>query len=193
MKKFLTLKNILICAGALVLIVMFCLSFSAKFAANQDGHIMAYHGIVWGSKTVSMDGEKYPISDLGEGFDKILPSTVLLIGVILMLVAALAAVLVALLVKKPWAKWLVLGLAVVALAGAVMQFFAKDSFLWAMVNTMAKQYGVTDKAQIKEVFEQYKAQMAKYDVKVTVSILSGVFGIVGALALGAGALLPEKK
>ena len=193
MKKFLTLKNILICAGALILIVMFCLSFGAKFAINESGHVMAYHGIVWGSKTVSMDGTKYPISDLGEGFDKILPSTVLLIGVILMLVAALAAVLVALLVKKPWAKWLVLGLAVVALAGAVMQFFVKDSFLWAMVNTMAKEAGVTDKAQIKEAYEHYKAAMAESDVKVTMNILMGVFGIVGALALGAGALLPEKK
>ena len=123
MKKFLTLKNILICAGALLLLVAFFLSFGAKATIIDGGHKMSYNNIIWGCKTFTTDGNQTTIKYI-LGADKLKVMTLQLIGLILMLLGAIGAAVVALLVKKPFAKWIVVGLAAIALAGAVFQFFA---------------------------------------------------------------------
>ena len=48
MKKFLTVRNIVLLSGALLLVVAFFLSFAAKLSISNSGVDGAYNNIVWG-------------------------------------------------------------------------------------------------------------------------------------------------
>ena len=192
MKKFFTLRNIVLCCGALFLLVAFILSFVASLKLSSHGMGAEVKNIVWGANKLFVEGEERPISDLA-GTDKVGPAVLPFIGALLMILAAVGAILVALLVKKPWAKWVVVGLAVLAIAGGVFQFFAFDQTVRAIVHSMAKEAGITDKEQIKEVIEQMKEMYGEMNPQTTVNVLMGVFGIVGGLALCGSQFLPEKK
>lgn len=192
MKKFFTLRNIVLCCGALFLLVAFILGFVASLKLTYSGMVAEVKNIVWGANKLFVDGQERPISDFA-GVDKVGPAVLPFIGALLMILAAVGAVLVALLVKKPWAKWVVVGLAVLAIAGGVFQFFAYDQTVRAIVHALAKEAHVTDKEQIKEMIEQMKEAYKDFDPKTTVNILMGVFGIVGGLALCGSQFLPEKK
>ena len=193
MKKFLTLRNIVLCCGALFLLVAFFISFAAKVTAYNGGYTQSYNNIVWGCNSFTLNGEKHALVDLGMGIEKADPAILPLIGLILMLLAAIGAALVALLVKKPWAKWVVVGLAVLAIAGAIFQFFAMQGFLRGMINAMARALGVTDKEAIEQEYQSALEGMKEQGARTTVSTLMGIFGIVGGLAVGASQFLPEKK
>ena len=193
MKKFLTLKNIVLCCGALFLLVAFFMSFAAKLTSYQSGFTQSYNNIIWGSNSITLNGEKHSFVELSIGIDKADPAALPLVGLILMLLAAIGAILVALLVKKPWAKWVVVGLAVLAITGAVFQFFAMSGFLRGMVNAMARAAHVTNQQAIEEEYQHALESMKEQGARTTVSTLMGVFGIVGGLAVGASQFLPEKK
>ena len=193
MKKIFTLKNIVLFAGALLLLVAFFISFAAKLTAYQSGFTQSYNNIIWGSNSITLNGEKHSFVELGIGIDKADPAALPLVGVILMILAAIGAILVALLVKKPWAKWVVVGLGVLAITGAVFQFFAMTGFLRGMVNAMARALGITDKQAIEQEYQSALQAMKEQGARTTVSTLMGVFGIVGGLAVGASQFLPEKK
>lgn len=195
MKKFLTLRNIVLCSGALFLLVAFFISFAAKLSLTLEGEQGSFNGIVWGCKTFTIGGETMPISKADLQINgSIVPSGLLLAGAILMFVGAAGAVVVALLLKKPWAKWVVLGCAAVALTGAIFQFFALDSFVRALVDTLVKE---STEPVSKEQYEQalviYKQMIGGFAPKATVNVLMGVFGIVGSLAIGASRFIPEKE
>ena len=192
MKKFFTLRNIILLAGAFILVLFFFLSFAGKCVAYVDGYKFSYNLIVWGSNSLTMEGHKVPVSDLGIGVDHFQPSALLLVGFILMLLAAIGAVLVALLVKKPFAKWIIVACAGVALIGAIFQFLAKDSFARAYIGTLAKGAGMT-KEEIREAIAEFKGEMTKAGAKFVLNVLAGVFGIIGAGAIGVSQFLPEKK
>ena len=193
MKKFLTLKNIVLCSGALLLLVAFFLSFGATAHGTNHGVASSYDNIVWGCNSLTIDGVKHPLSELMPGLVRAKPAALQLTGIILMLVAAIGAALVALLVKKPWAKWIVVGLAVVAVAGAVFQFFALQGFVRGMVNAMAENLGITDKEAIEQEYKEFLKNAREDGVKITMNIVMGVLGIIGGLAVGASQFLPEKK
>ena len=192
MKKFLTLRNIVLCCGALFLLVAFILSFVASLKLTNHGMVAEVKNIVWGANKVIVDGQERPISEFA-GVDKVGPAVLPFIGALLVILAAVGAILVALLVKKPWAKWVVIGLAVLAIVGGVFQFFAYDQTIRASVNALAKEAGVTDKEQIKEAIEQTKEIYNEFNPKTIVNVLMGVLGIVGGLAIGGSQFLPEKK
>ena len=192
MKKFLTLKNIVIAGGLTLALAVFVMSFFAKFTIDLDGTRASFIHIVWGSDYLVAPGYD-PISIKIEiGTDRCQPSVALLIGNLLVIVGALAAALVALLVKKPWAKWVVVGCAVLVLAGAVMQFFAIPSFMRAMTETVGKVEGLS-REQINQRYNEIMSDMPKYNPAIGVSIAAGVIGVVAALGIGASQFLPEKK
>ncbi len=193
MKKFLTLKNIVLCSGALLLLVAFFLSFGATAHGDNHGVASSYDNIVWGCNSITYDGVKHPLSELVPGLVRAKPAALQLTGIILMLVAAIGAPLVALLVKKPWAKWIVVGLEVIAVAGAVLQFFALQGFVRGMVNAMAEVMGVTDKAVIEQQYQEFLKNARADGVKITMNIVMGVIGFVGGFAVGASQFLPEKQ
>ena len=193
MKKIFTLRNIVLFCGALLLLVAFFLSFAAGLKMIDHGSVATYNNIIWGSNSITIDGEKITMKDF-MGIDKVQPALLPLIGLILILAGALAAVLVGLLVKKPWAKWVVIVCAVIALTGAVFQFFAYTAFIRAFVMTMFKEAHYEPSAEeIKEAMDTMKENTDKLNPTVTVSIIMGILGAVGGLAVGASQLLPEKK
>ena len=192
MKKFLTLKNILICAGALLLLVAFFLSFGAKATIINDAHKMSYNNIIWGCNTFTTDGNETTIKYI-LGADKLKVMALQLIGLILMLLGAIGAAVVALLVKKPFAKWIIVGLAAIALAGAVFQFFALRGFARAFVLTEAELSHVTDKEAIEDAIKDAIKIFKDQGLRFGMNIAMGIVGSLGAVAIGAGALLPEKK
>ena len=192
MKKFLTLKNILICAGALLLLVAFFLSFGAKATIINDAHKMSYNNIIWGCNTFTTDGNETTIKYI-LGADKLKVMALQLIGLILMLLGAIGAAVVALLVKKPFAKWIIVGLAAIALAGAVFQFFALQGFARAFVLTEAELSHVTDKEAIEDAIKDAIKIFKDQGLRFGMNIAMGIVGSLGAVAIGAGALLPEKK
>ena len=193
MKKFLTLKNIILCSGVLLLLVAFFLSFAAGLKLNEAGGEATFKNIIWGcKKVVSSDGEEVSIAVIF-GEQKVGPAVLPFVGVLLMVLSAVGAVLVALLVNKPWAKWVVIGCAAFAVAGAVFQFFAYPQFLRAGINAMAKHAGITDKDEINHAYDMYKSHWDKMNPRTVVSIVMGALGIAGGLAVGASQFLPEKK
>lgn len=192
MKKFFTLRNIVLCCGALFLLVAFFLSFAARLSFSIGEHSAVVKNIVWGANKLITDGTEVPFED-GFGIEKAGPAVLPFVGIILMILAAIGAILVALFVKAPWAKWVVVGLAVVAIAGAVFQFFAFDQTIRAIINQTAKEAGVTDKEQIKKAIEEAKEMYGELNPKATVNVIMGVLGIVGGLTVCASQFLPEKK
>ena len=192
MKKFFTLRNIVLCCGALFLLVAFFLSFAASLHFSAHGLTAEVKNIVWGANKLITNGTEVPFKE-GFGIDKAGPAVLPFVGIILMILAAIGAILVALLVKAPWAKWVVVGLAVVAIAGAIFQFFAFDQTVRAIINETAKEAGITDKEAIKEAIEEAKEMYADLNPKATVNVIMGVLGIVGGLALCGSQFLPEKK
>ena len=108
-----------------------------------------------------------------------------------MVLAAIGAILFALLVKKPWAKWVIIALAVLAIAGAVFQFFVINQFLRAGVNAAVKE-GLVSKDYAEQYFETLKADFKSGDAKAPMSIVMGILGILGGSAVGASQFLPEK-
>ena len=192
MKKFLTLRNIVLCAGALLLLVAFFLSFGAKATGVEMGVKFSYNNIVWGSNSVTSDGKTYTFAEMF-GIAAAKPAVLPLVGLILMLVAALGAIVVALFVKKPWAKWVVLALAILAVAGGVFQFFAMQGFCRGVTLALCEKAGITDKEHIEEAYNTYLQSMKDDGTKFTMSVVEGVLGIVGGLAVGASQFLPENK
>ena len=192
MKKFLTLKNIVVVSGFALALAVFVMSFFARFTLDLDGTRASFIHIVWGSDYLVAPGYD-PIPIKAEiGADRCQPSVLLLVGNLLVIVGALAAALVTLFVNKPWAKWVVVGSAALVLAGAVMQFFAIPSFMRAMTETVGKVEGLS-REQINQRYNEIMSEMSKYNPAIGVSVAAGVVGVVAALGLGASQFLPEKK
>ena len=195
MKEKLTLRNIILWSGALFGLVAFFISFAAKLSLIQAGEQGFYNNIIWGCDSLTVHGVTEPVSKFEgmSGVKHLDPAVVPLVGIILILVGAIAAVVVSLFLNKPWTKWVVVGCAAVVLAGSIMQFFAFDGFVRGYVSTIAKLEGETDKAKIEQVVQELKAQFSNYSPKTTVSTIMGILGIAGSLAVGVSQFLPEKK
>ena len=192
MKEKLTLRNILIVGGFTLALATFIMSFFARFTVDMDGTRASYLGIVWGCKYITAPGyDKIPVSE-DAGVDRLQPSAILLVGTILIFVGALGAALVALFVNKPFAKWIIVGCAVLVLAGAIMEFFAKSSFVRAMFETMGKA-GNWSKEKVDERYNEAMANISKFNPATGVSTASGILAIFAALAIGVAPFLPEKK
>lgn len=185
MKKFLTLKNIILFGAAFVALLAFFLSFAvqARVTGTEHGHTMLIKFVnsVWGSTEgrTYADGEFVMAMALKGGV-----YALVLVGFILVLVGAIGAVLVALLVKKPFAKWIILCCGVLVLLGGVFQFFGGN----AAYSAYAKYAGCS--------FDEAKAYFESQNAKCNpgpLGIILGILSILAGGAFGVAALLPEKK
>ena len=181
MKKFLTLKNILLCGAAVFAIVAFVLSFTAgiHFKDNHGVEAMFYN-FIWGPKRFSEMGYSGDIpSSLLPMPKAVLP----IVGALLVIVGTVAAVLIGLFLNKPIAKWVVLGCGAIAIIGGVFFFLFRST----AIAQFAKMIGAT--------IEQAESVIETQGIKV-ISAGAVVGGILGILAGGScvvSALLPEKK
>ena len=185
MKKFLTLRNVIICSAALIGLIVFFLSFVVKAEASgvQSGHqmLLTVDNSIWGATKINayQDGQLAQ-SFAGKGGIAALP----LIGFILLLVGVLGGALVAFLVNKPYAKWIVLGCGALAVLGGVFQFFGGE----ACYSAYAAYDGTT--------VEQAKAWFQTFDAKVGPGALGIVLAILSILVGGgfvASQFVPEKS
>ena len=187
MKKFFTLRNILLLVAAVFGLVAFFISFGTNLTVTMDGIRGTLKGIIWGCKSYSLEGKDYPVPY------KFGPSVLPMIGLILVLVGTIGAVAIGLLVKKPFAKWIVLCCAVVALAGSVMAFIVVGPFARAYVDAAIKAEGDTPTPeQYEQMLTMMKTQLENGNPTCVGSVLSGIFGIVAAGAAGVSQFLPEK-
>ena len=191
MKKFLTLRNIVLCCGALFLLVAFFLSFAASVKVADGVQDGIFQNVIWGCREVQLPDRVISVGVVF-GTEKVGPAVLPFIGIILMLVASIGAVLVTLLVKKPWAKWVVVALAALAIAGAIFQFFIYTQLLRAGVNAAVRE-GMVEKSYADDFYQTLKTQFDKGNPRFAVSVVMGILGILGGLAVGASQLLPEKK
>lgn len=188
-----TMKKVLPVVAFALAVVAIVLSFFAAMKITVAGSSGTYENIIWGcEKVVAEDGSVLYVKDV-IGVERIGIAVVPFIGLILMLLGGVGALLVALLAKKPGAKWLVLVFGLLILAGAIMQFFALSAFARAMIETAYKQAGITDRAQIEQAVKESIENLKKQDPKFVISTIMGILGCVGGVAAVAGGLLPEKK
>ena len=181
MKKFLTLKNILLCGAAVFAIVAFILSFTAGVHFKDDeGNGAMFYNFIWGPKRFAEMGYEAAIPSA------LLPMpvpTISIVGALLVIVGAAAAVVIGLLINKPIAKWVVLGCGAVAVVGGVFFFLFRSG----AVAQFAKMIGVT--------IAQAEATIEAHSIKVTSAgaVVGGILGILAGGSCIASALLPEKK
>ena len=183
MKKLLTLRNVILCAAFIVVLVTFILSFTATFTCDFPHR--NYHNIIWGTNKSSSEGYVYI-------FEKAYPAAaLLLVGTILMIVGAVAAVVVSLFVKKPWAKWIVIGLAAIIVTGAIFQFFTLESFARVQLidETIEMPVSPQEFAQMLKTRMQAYKEMGWYCNETTAN---GILGIIAGLVVAATPFVPNK-
>ena len=173
MKKF-TLRDILICAGAFLGVLVFIFSIVAELRMVGTGFIgdTSYLNFIWGATRMR---------DNANGAVDTIPAEVQLgamalplVGAILALVAGLGALVVNFVVKDAKLRRICMfvcgGLLVL---GGVFTFFAETSYLSAA----AKRAGIT--------LEQYKQylQSSHVAIKCGLPIVSGILAVVGGGAV----------
>ena len=191
MKKFLTLKNILVCCGALLGVLVFAVSFADGLAGTMEGANAKLPNLVWGVKKIVFSvGGKETTYAFYDGFG--IPSSGVLvlpfIGLLLGLLSAIGAVVVLFLVKDAKAQKIALFVcAGLILVGGVFQFFAGSMFPGQVANKMIAA-GVIPESNRELVYRMFA------DVHANAAVyLTGVFGILGGLSIAASHFVPEKK
>ena len=180
MKKFLTLKNLLVFCGAFLLVLAFALSFAVVGKIVGDGHLVTINGVYYNPKAVIVDNSAVTIPEEYRYF-----AAVPVIGLILGAVGGLAAVVVALVVKNEKVqKFAVIGCGALALVGAIMSFITLEP----ATHVFAKAMGFT----MDQAHEVLKS-MGGVEKASPLAIIMSILGTLGALGIVASRFLPEKK
>ena len=183
MKGKLTLRNVLICAGAFLAILVFVFSFLTALRSTSSFGDMESLNVIWGS-TQAKDIASGKISDLPQPQKALgLP----LVGAIMVLVGGLCALVMALFGEKlikdeKVRKIVVLVAAGLVVLGGVFQFFVVSAY----ISSQAKEAGVT--------VEQYKKQLETMGVTLSsaMSIVSGILAVLGGGAICASEFVKSK-
>lgn len=184
MKKFLTLRNVLICAGAFLALLVFIFSFVAELRAVNPGGDFSNLNFIWGGTKVRNNATG-AIADSGDGVGVVvLP----MLGAILSILGGLCAVVIALCGDKLFknekvAKIVLLVAGGLIVLGGVFTLFAKEGY----IGNVAREEGIT--------VEQYKAwiQSQNITLKCGLPIVSGILGIVGGGAIILSQFVQEKS
>ena len=180
MKKFLTLRNVMVFCGAFLLVLGFALSFAVVGELDGMGTAVIIKGVYWNAKEAVIEGHVTVVPEEYRYF-----AAVPAIGFILGAVGGVAAVVVALVIKNEKVrKFAVLGCGALALVGAIMSFITN----LPATHFFAKANGMT--------FEEAKAGLAAMGITEKASALSiimSILGTLGALSIAASQFVPEKK
>ncbi len=194
MKKFLTLKNLILCGVSLLALLVFIFSFSTNVnmydaAGNLTGRSLA---VIWGGKTdigigyVLSVKYEYPVAANHSALA--LP----LIGSLLVFLAGICALCLGLFGEKflKDAKTLKICMFVLAglmVLGGVFVLLTPLSFF----NVIAKERAELQGVDVETMKELMKAQGGT--LKSTKAIVSGIMAILGGAAVVVSQLLPAKK
>ena len=190
MKERLTLRNVIIWGAAFLAILFFFLSFAAKSEMRipQDGQtiVYAFKNGYWDGKAleayvngVYADGGTLPEAKLFA-----LP----IIGLVLILVAALGAAACSFLIKdKKVLRIALISAGVLSIVGGIFVFFVGESALRTFVYTY---FGSLDD------LERFRESLKSIGGSIgpnALGIIIGIIAIIAGGAYGASAFLPEKK
>ena len=188
MKEKLTLRNVIVWGAAFLGLLFFFLSFAACASMRfNDGHATAeytFKNAIWASDYVIAKANGVVIA---EGPVTGSPYALPIVGIILVLVGALAAVVISILVKDSKIRMFTLiGAGVVSILGGVFIFFVGESAI--------KTLWVLSESPIP--FDQfkaaYKAAGATWGPNA-LPIIIGIVAILAGCAYGVSSFLPEKK
>lgn len=185
MKKFLTLRNILICGGAFLAILVFIFSFVAAFRVTaSNGTWNEFQGIIWGARTIKYsDGSSETLAPADAFGAVVLP----LIGAILFILAGLGSIVLVLFGDKFLSEqvkkigFIVCGGLLVL--GGIFTFFTAEGFIAS--------YAAKFNASVQDVKDVWAAVNAK--VSCGLPIVSGILAIVGGGAICASQFIPDKQ
>ena len=185
MKKFFTLRNILICAGAFLGLLIFVFSFLAAFRLTNGSDWEEYRTFIWGCRTV---GFSSGASVTMPAEDALKAVALPLVGAILALVAALGAAFVVLfgdklLKNEKVSKICLIVCGGLLVLGGVFTFFAQEG----LISIVADEMGITAE-NLKKGWD-----VAGTKVSCGLPIVSGILGVLGGGAIVVSQFLPEKK
>ena len=189
MKEKLTLRNIIVWSAAFLAVLFFCLSFAATshfIVPDSSGEVKyVFLNSVWKADTFKgyVDG-KYEIEMSVTGSPYALP----IVGLILVLVAAIGAVLTSFLFKEKKIRIIAsIACAVLAIVGGVFTFFVGET---AIRTFCVMALGSLDKLDLLK--QAYSEAGATWGSGV-LPIIMGVVFILSGCAYAVSAFLPEKK
>lgn len=199
MKKYLTLRNVIMGSAIFIALLFFFLSFAinASGIANLGDQMkVTFKGIVWG--TSSIVGTKISTGETNTesiyemfGFSSSGLNLPVFFGVLLPLLAAVALAFCFFAVKnKKHFQYIGLVLALVFITGGILQFFAisglKDAFVRQFVT-----YQEMTKEQAKIAVE---TMIGGYNLGLSaLSIISGIFAILAGLGVGFAQVVEDKQ
>ena len=190
MKERLTLRNVIIWGAAFLALLFFFLSFAAKAELSyaDGGYEVSYHfrNAFWDAKVVEayVNGVYQDGGTLPESKIFALP----LIGLILVLVAAIGAVVCSFLIKdKKVLRIALISAGVLSITGGIFAFFvgetAARTFIYMMTGSL-------------DNYDEVRQMLIDYGYHFGPRALAIIIGIVSILAggaYGASTFLPEKK
>lgn len=186
MKKFLTLRNVLICGAVLFALLVFLFSFMAAYRVTpSNGHWYQSQTIIWGSRTTkNWDGSSYTAS--ANDAEKALGLPI--VGAIFALLVAGGLVLVLLLGEKLFKDEKIRKIVLFALAGllvlaGIFTFFAQLQF----ETNIAKEANMT----LKEYHDFMKDM--NWKASCGLPIVSGILAMLGGAAVAASQFIPDKQ
>lgn len=192
MKKYLTLRNILICGGALFGLLVFCLSFAVTVTGSPiPGTDAVFENAVWGSTGGYMtDGVHKASFDLhGSQFiiDNVGVVALPFVGVLLALIGAIGAVVVIFVIKDEKFRKIALFCAAGFIClGGIFQFFTALLFSNTFAATVNREVG-TDLT--REYFVKYFGEFRLG----AAGVITGILGILGGAAIAVSQFIPEKE
>jgi len=181
MKKFLSLRNVLLLVGIFLAVLSFFLAFAAKLTTVTSTITNVIIGdqkeIIPNLGTVSV-GNQYH-------------SSLSLAGILMIFVAGIIACLLSFFVEEGWAKWVTVILVLVILAGGIMVFFCKEGYAITKVDALINSGSASSSDRSEMIAEELERLNKIGATTGAVPIIVGVFGIVSALAFGIGQFVEE--
>lgn len=199
MKKYLTLRNVIMASAVFVVLLFFFLSFAINvngtFYDGAHRYKVFIKGVVWGATEfggVNLDtGENMSSSVyLAFGIATTGLNLPVFFGLLLPLLGAIALVICFFVIKnKKVFSYVALGIALVFVVGGILQFLVMPG----LKSSMLREY-------LKTGFNEVEAKsflnlaLSTYGFKIgALSIISGIFTILSGGALAVSQLIKDKE
>ena len=177
MKEKLTLRNVTIWFAALLALIVFILSFTAKFWFGNNMNGVSFNNIIWGCKS---GAEWYNGSSASATLDGVGPAVLPMIGVLLVFLSAVGAVVVSFVLKnEKLNKIITLVCAGLMLVGGVFTFIT----LPTAGKLLEQALGMT----VEQV------ESLGYKPSCPVGTACGILAIIGAVAIAVPQFLKDIK
>ena len=189
MKERLTLRNVVIWVAAFIGILFFCLSFAASanlvFNAETVTADYSFKNVIWdGGHIIGKANGRVVVDGKVASSLFALP----LVGIILVLVSALAAVIISFAVKNDKIKkFALIGAGVLSITGGIFVFFVGETAI--RTYCVLSQYPLSDLDKFKGMMESAGGKWGPDGLVVVI----GIFSILSGCAYAISQFLPEKK